>query len=79
MVVLRIGGHVQRLTGINGSRYLFPVSDSMQGALNIEAYWEFAAQNRRRARTSGGNCHIARRSKINSRRLQRRPSRGRKT
>ena len=26
--------------------YFFPVSDKIQGAVNLKAYWEFAARNR---------------------------------
>ena len=27
-------------------KYFFPVSDKIQGVVNVKAYWEFASQNR---------------------------------
>jgi hypothetical protein len=42
-----LGDFKSRVAGIGPQvGYLFPVGDSMQGALNVKAYWEFAAENR---------------------------------
>ncbi|UVK41583.1 transporter [Mesorhizobium sp. AR10] len=42
-----LGDFKSRVAGIGPQvGYLFPVGDKMQGALNVKAYWEFAARNR---------------------------------
>jgi hypothetical protein len=42
-----LGDFKSRVAGIGPQAgYLFPIGDSMQGALNLKAYWEFAAENR---------------------------------
>ena len=42
-----LGDFKSRVAGIGPQMgYLFPVSDTMQGAFSAKAYWEFAAENR---------------------------------
>ena len=43
----QLGGFISRDAGIGPQlNYFFPVSDKIQGYVNVKAYWEFAAQNR---------------------------------
>lgn len=42
-----LGDFKTRVAGIGPQAgFLFPVADGVQGALNVKAYWEFAAENR---------------------------------
>jgi hypothetical protein len=42
-----LGDFKSRVAGIGPQAgLLFPIGDSMQGALSAKAYWEFAAKNR---------------------------------
>ena len=42
-----LGDFKGRVAGIGPQMgYIFPVSDTLQGAFSAKAYWEFAAQNR---------------------------------
>ena len=42
-----LGPFESRVAGVGPQlNYFFPVTDKIQGVVNVKAYWEFAAQNR---------------------------------
>jgi hypothetical protein len=44
---MTLGPFESRVAGVGLQlNYFFPVTDKIQGVVNVKAYWEFAAQNR---------------------------------